>query len=148
MEENITFTIIKPGAVRHEYIGRILSMITDAGFRIVAMKYLKLRKRQAEAFYNMHTDKPFFEELIDFMISGPIVVAILEKENAVVEYRKLIGSTDPEQAEDGTIRKLFAQSLQKNAVHGSDSVESANRESNFFFSTSERYDKEGLCYET
>ncbi len=147
MAGNITFTIIKPGAVQHEHIGKILTIINDAGFRIVAMKYLKLRKRQAEAFYNMHKEKAFFNNLIEFMTSGPIVVAILEKNNAVESYRKLIGSTDPEKADEGTIRKLFAESMEKNAVHGSDSDDSANRECNFFFSLSERYDKEGNCYE-
>ena len=114
MAGNITFTIIKPGAVAQEHIGPILSKISEAGFRIMALKFFKLRIRQAEVFYNIHKEKPFFDSLIKFMISGPIVVAILEKENAVEEYRKLIGSTNPEEAEEGTIRKLFAESVQRN----------------------------------
>lgn len=148
MAGNITFTIIKPGAVAQEHIGPILSKISEAGFRIMALKFFKLRIRQAEVFYNIHKEKPFFDSLIKFMISGPIVVAILEKENAVEEYRKLIGSTNPEEAEEGTIRKLFAESVQRNAVHGSDSDKNAIRESNFFFSISERFTVEGNCYES
>jgi nucleoside-diphosphate kinase len=103
------------------------------------MKLIKLRTAQAKKFYEVHRDKPFYNDLIEFMTSGPIVVAILEKENAVEEYRKIIGATDPEKAEEGTIRKLFAQSMQKNAVHGSDSDENAKIESDFFFSNSERF---------
>jgi len=148
MAGKITFTIIKPGAVAQEHIGPILSKITEAGFRIVAMKFLKLRPKQAEAFYNIHKGKPFFESLIEFMISGPIVTAILEKDNAVEEYRELIGSTNPADAKEGTIRKLFAESLQKNAVHGSDSDENAIRECNFFFSISDRFDRDGNCCES
>jgi len=145
MARKITFTIIKPGAVNNEYIGPILTMINQAGFRIMALKMTKLRTHQAEVFYGIHRARPFFSDLITFMTSGPIIVAVLEKENAVEEYRRLIGATDPAKAEQGTIRKLFAESVQKNAVHGSDSDLNAFREANFFFSGSERFDDEGKC---
>ncbi len=138
MAGNQTFTMIKPIAVRNNYIGAILKMINEAGFRIKAMKYTRLTKQQAEAFYSVHTGKYFFEGLTDFMSSGPIVAAILEKENAVDDFRKLIGATDPAKAEEGTIRKLYAESMTHNAVHGSDSDENAIIESNFFFSNMER----------
>ena len=140
---NITFTIIKPGAVEQENIGAILATITNGGFWIAAMKYLKLSVKQAEEFYSIHRDRPFYRDLVDFMTSGPIVVAVLEKENAVEDYRKLIGATDPAKAKEGTIRKLFAESIQKNAVHGSDSDKNAREESDFFFSRSERFNKTG-----
>ena len=143
MTGNKTFTIIKPGAVNHEFIGPILNRIHEAKFRIVAMRMVKLRTKQAQAFYKVHKDKPFFNNLIKFMTSGPIVVAILGKPNAVEEYRKLIGHTDPTQAEEGTIRQLFAESMQKNAVHGSDSNENARKEMDFFFSHSERFNEFG-----
>jgi nucleoside-diphosphate kinase len=139
MPLNYTFTMIKPGAVNHEYIGPILTMINDAGFKIIAMKFIKMREDEAEIFYNEHNGKPFFESLVEFMTSGPLVAMIIEKENAVEDYRKLIGNTDPNEAEDGTIRKLFAKDKSHNAVHGSDSDESAKRESDFFFSVFERY---------
>jgi nucleoside-diphosphate kinase len=145
MKGKITFTIIKPGAFQQEYVGPILNKIHDAGFHIAAMKITRLTKKQAELFYSVHLGKPFFEGLIDFMTSGPIVVAILEKENAVEDYRKVIGSTDPTKAEEGTIRKLFAESVQKNAVHGSDSDENAELECNFFFAKSERFYKGEDC---
>jgi len=141
MAGTYTFTIIKPGAVCDEHIGPILNIINDAGFHIAAMKMIKLRTAQARKFYAVHKDKSFYDDLIRFMTSGPIVVAIIEKENAVEDYRKLIGSTDPDKAEEGTIRKLFAESMQKNAVHGSDSDENARIESDFFFSKSERFSK-------
>ncbi|NOZ46485.1 MAG: nucleoside-diphosphate kinase [Chlorobi bacterium] len=147
MAGSITFTMIKPGAVQNEHIGPILAKINEAGFRIVAMKFTKLRTKQAEVFYKVHRERPFFKDLVKFMSSGPIVVAILEKENAVEEYRKLIGSTDPENAEEGTIRKMFAESVQQNAVHGSDSDENAIIESDFFFSMSERFSKDGEVYD-
>ena len=134
-----TFTIIKPGAVSHEYIGPILKVINDAGFHISAMRMLRLTRKQAENFYSIHKDKPFYEGLIEFMTSGAVVVAILEKEKAVEEYRKLIGNTDPNKAKIGTIRKMFAESMQRNAVHGSDSDCNATLECDFFFSKSERY---------
>ena len=139
MAGTFTFTIIKPGAVTNEHIGPILNMINSNGFHISAMKLIRLRTAQAKKFYAIHKDKSFYNDLIEFMTSGPIVVAILEKENAVEEYRNLIGNTDPSKAEEGTIRKLFAQSMQKNAVHGSDSDDNAKIESDFFFSNSERF---------
>ncbi|MCX8079800.1 MAG: nucleoside-diphosphate kinase [Bacteroidia bacterium] len=134
MQGNITFTMIKPDAVRDNNIGPILNMINKAGFRIVAMKYTRLSKEKAAAFYAVHKERPFFGELIDYMSSGPIVAAILQKENAVADFRKLIGATDPAKAEEGTIRKLFAKSIGENAIHGSDSDENAKIESAFFFS--------------
>lgn len=143
MTGNITFTIIKPGAVSHEHIGDILQMITEAGFSIAAMRYAKLSQIQAAYFYNVHKGKPFFDSLVEFMCSGPIVVAILEKVNAVEDYRKLIGNTDPAKAETGTIRRLFAESIQQNAVHGSDSDANARKEADFFFSGGERFDRDG-----
>jgi len=143
MAGNITLTIIKPGAVSHEHIGDILKIISESGFSIAAMKYTKLSQSQAAYFYNIHKDRPFFEGLVEFMTSGPIVVAILEKANAVEEYRKLIGHTDPAKAEPGTIRKLFAESVQRNAVHGSDSDSNARKEADFFFSKCERFDRQG-----
>jgi Nucleoside diphosphate kinase len=139
MSGNQTFTMIKPIAVKNNYIGAILKMINEAGFRIKAMKYTRLTKQQAEEFYSVHAGKYFFEGLTDFMSSGPIVAAILEKENAVADFRKLIGATDPEKAEEGTIRKLYAESMSHNAVHGSDSDENAIVESDFFFSKMERF---------
>lgn len=136
-----TLTIIKPGAVAHEYIGPILAKINANGFHISAMKLISLTRKMAESFYSVHKERSFYESLINFMISGPVVVAILEKEDAVESYRKLIGNTDPAKAEDGTIRKLFAESIERNAVHGSDSDENATKECDFFFSTSERNSK-------
>lgn len=147
MARKITFTMIKPGAVHNEHIGPILAKINEGGFRIVAMKFTKLRTKQAEVFYSIHREKSFYKDLVKFMTSGPIVVAILEKENAVEDYRKLIGSTDPQKAEEGTIRKMFAESVQQNAVHGSDSDENAIIESDFFFSMSERFSKDGEVYD-
>ena len=140
MTGNITLTMIKPEAVGKNYIGPILKMINKAGFKIAAMKLTKLSRRQAEAFYSVHSDRPFYADLVEFMSSGPIVAAILEKENAVADFRKLIGATNPENAEEGTIRKLYAESLQNNGVHGSDSDENANVEADFFFAKSERVD--------
>ncbi len=134
-----TFTIIKPHAVSKGYIGPILNKITEAGFRIIALKLLQLTRREAERFYEVHAERPFYNDLVEFMISGPIVVSVLEKENAVEDYRKLIGSTDPEKAEEGTIRKMYAESMQANAVHGSDSDENAEIEATFFFASSERF---------
>jgi len=138
MTGSITLTMIKPGAVNSNYTGPILKMINDAGFRIVAMKMLRMSRRQAEAFYMVHKNRPFYESLVRYMSSGPIVAAILEKEDAVQEYRMLIGATNPAEAAEGTIRKLYAESVESNAVHGSDSDENAVIESDFFFSTSER----------
>ncbi|MDX9940840.1 MAG: nucleoside-diphosphate kinase [Bacteroidales bacterium] len=136
---NITLTMIKPYAVQHGYVGPILARINEAGFRIAAMKYLQLSLRQAEAFYEVHRERPFFERLTRFMSNGPIVAAILEKENAVDDYRLLIGATDPTRAEEGTLRKLFGASIEQNAVHGSDSDDNAIREASFFFSELERF---------
>lgn len=133
MAGNKTFTMIKPEAVAAEQIGAILDRITQGGFKIVAMKMTQLSLAQAQEFYGIHSERPFFEELTNYMAEGPIVAAILEKENAVLDYRSLIGTTDPEQAEEGTIRKEFAQSKAKNAVHGSDSDDNAAIESTFFF---------------
>lgn len=139
MPGKVTLTIIKPGAVERNLIGPILAKINEGGFVIKALKYTKLKKEQACEFYQEHEGKPFFEDLTDFMSQSPIVVAILEKENAVADFRRLIGSTDPLEAEEGTIRKLFAESKTHNAVHGSDSDASAIRESDFFFSRVERF---------
>lgn len=136
---NRTFTMIKPDAVRNGHIGNILQMINAAGFRIVAMKYTFLAKEQAEKFYEVHKERPFYGELTQFMSSGPIVAAILEKDNAVADFRKLIGATDPAKADEGTIRKKYAASVGENAVHGSDSDENAEIEGNFFFSGLERF---------
>jgi nucleoside-diphosphate kinase len=136
---NRTFTMIKPDAVKAGNIGNILQMINAAGFRIVAMKYLNLSKQAAEKFYEVHAARPFYGELTDFMSSGPIVAAILEKDNAVADFRKLIGATNPAQAEEGTIRKKYAASVGENAVHGSDSDENAKIEGDFFFSGLERF---------
>ena len=144
MSGNKTFTMIKPVAVKNGHIGHILDKITNAGFRIVAMNMTKLSVTRAKAFYGVHKDRPFFNDLVKFMTSGPVVAVILEKENAVADYRKLIGSTNPENAEDGTIRKQYAVSMQENAVHGSDSDENAEQECTFFFSYDERYSLDGI----
>jgi len=140
---NITFTIIKPTAVSKGYIGKITEKITSGGFRIQAMKMLRMSKADAEKFYEVHKERPFYGELTDFMSSGPIVAAILEKDNAVEDYRKLIGATNPKDAAEGTVRKLYATDIQANAVHGSDSDENALIEASFFFSKKEQFDKDG-----
>ncbi|MGB0790372.1 MAG: nucleoside-diphosphate kinase [Flavobacteriaceae bacterium] len=134
MSGNRTFTMIKPDAVKAGHIGAILERINTAGFRIAAMKYTQLSKRDAELFYSVHAERPFYGELVEFMISGPIVAAILEKENAVEDFRILIGSTNPAEAAEGTIRKAFAKSIGENAIHGSDSDENAAIECAFHFS--------------
>jgi nucleoside-diphosphate kinase len=131
--------MIKPDAVRAGNIGNILQMINEAGFRIVAMKYTRLSLEQAGTFYEVHKERPFYGELTEFMSSGPIVAAILEKDNAVADFRKLIGATNPAQAEEGTIRKKYAASVGENAVHGSDSDDNAKIEGDFFFSGLERF---------
>ncbi|WP_276131724.1 nucleoside-diphosphate kinase [Polluticoccus soli] len=136
---NRTFTMIKPDAVGAGNIGNILQMINAAGFRIVAMKYTQITLAQAGKFYEVHAERPFYGELTEFMSSGPIVAAILEKENAVADFRKLIGATNPAQADEGTIRKLYAKSIGENAVHGSDSDENAKIEGDFFFNGLERF---------
>jgi nucleoside-diphosphate kinase len=139
MAGNITFTMIKPSAVRSNFSGSILKMINDSGFRIKAIKMTQLSRERAESFYAIHTERSFFKELIEYMISGPIIAAILEKKNAVEDYRDLIGNTNPEKAAEGTIRKLYAESLTANAVHGADSDENALREGSFFFSELEQF---------
>ena len=139
MTTNRTFTMIKPDAVANGYIGGILKMMNEAGFRIVAMKYTKLSSEMAGKFYEVHKERPFYGELVEFMSSGPIVAAILEKTNAVADFRTLIGATDPTKADAGTIRKTYAKSISANAVHGSDSDENAQIEGNFFFSKLERF---------
>ena len=139
MQGNITFTMIKPDAVEAGNMGFILQKIIDNGFKIKALRLTQLHKENAEAFYDVHKERPFFKGLVDFMISGPIVAAILEKENAVENFRKLIGATNPAEAAEGTIRKLFATSIQNNAVHGSDCDENAEIEANFFFSILDLY---------
>jgi nucleoside-diphosphate kinase len=141
MKGRITFTIIKPGAVANENIGPILKIINEKGFHIAAMRMTQLSTQQAQAFYAVHKERPFYNSLVASMSSGPIVVAMLEKENAVEDYRKIIGATDPSKAEPGTIRKLFAESVEANAVHGSDSDENAQIECAFFFNSSERFFK-------
>lgn len=140
---NITLTMVKPTAMKKGYAANILAKITDAGFRIQAMKMIRLSLAEAEKFYEVHKERPFYGELTEFMSSGPIVAAILEKNNAVEEYRKLIGATNPENAEEGTIRKLYASNIQENAVHGSDSDENAQLEASFFFSEKERFSAKG-----
>ena len=139
MTGNISLTMIKPTAVKKGYIGPIMAKIAEGGFRIVAMKLTKLTLEQAKKFYEVHKERPFYDELTKFMSSGPIVAAILEKENAVQAYRDYIGATDPAKADSGTIRSLYGTNLGENAVHGSDSDENAVIESDFFFSKVERY---------
>jgi nucleoside-diphosphate kinase len=139
METNKTFTMIKPDAVANGHIGAIIDKITTSGFKIVALKYTSLSPEMAGKFYAVHSERPFYKDLVNFMSSGTIVAAILEKENAVEDFRKLIGATDPAKAEPGTIRNLFAKSIDANAVHGSDSDENAAIEGNFFFSAFERF---------
>jgi len=139
MATNRTFTMIKPDAVANGHIGAILNDIIAGGFKIIAMKYIHLSRENAGNFYAVHKDRPFYGDLIDFMTSGPIVAAILEKDNAVEDFRKLIGATDPSKAEQGTIRNKYAKSIDANAIHGSDSDENAEIEGNFFFSQFERF---------
>tara|TARA_B100000963_G_scaffold139037_1_gene121064 strand:+ start:2529 stop:2948 length:420 start_codon:yes stop_codon:yes gene_type:complete len=139
MVTNRTFTMIKPEAVENGHIGAILERINAAGFTIVAMKKTALSSEKAGEFYEVHKERPFYEELVKYMSSGPIVAAILEKDNAVADFRKLIGATDPSEASEGTIRSEFAESKAKNAVHGSDSDENAAIEGDFFFSSEERH---------
>jgi nucleoside-diphosphate kinase len=136
---NRTFTMIKPDAVENGHIGGILNMITEAGFRIVAMKLTQLTVADAQAFYAVHSERPFYGELVEFMSRGPIVAAILEKDNAVEDFRKLIGATNPADAAEGTIRKRYAASVGENAVHGSDSDENAAIEGAFHFSGREMF---------
>ena len=139
MATNRTFTMIKPDAVANGHTGAILDDIIKGGFKVIALKYTRLSKDIAGQFYAIHSERPFYKDLVDFMSSGPIVAAILEKENAVADFRNLIGATDPTKAAEGTIRKIYAESIAANAVHGSDSDENAAIEGNFFFSSLERF---------
>jgi nucleoside-diphosphate kinase len=136
---NLTFTMVKPEAVEAGNTGAILNKIENAGFRVVAMKKVLLSKERAGEFYAVHRERPFYGELVDYMSSGPIIAAILEKDNAVLDFRTLIGATDPSEANEGTIRAEFAESKAKNAVHGSDSDENALIEADFHFSNEERF---------
>ena len=139
MNGNRTFTMIKPDAVEKNFGGAILNQIQEAGFKIIAMKKTQLTPAQAAMFYYIHRERPFYKDLCDFMCSGAIIPAILEKENAVEDFRKLIGATNPANAEVGTIRKRYAESIDKNAIHGSDSDDNAVIEGNFFFSELEKF---------
>ncbi len=131
--------MIKPDAVKNNYTGKIIDHVLNAGFTLKAMKYIWLTAEQAGSFYAVHKERPFYNDLVSFMCSGPIVAAVLEKENAVEDFRKTIGATDPQKAEVGTIRNLYAKSIDANAVHGSDSDENAAIEAGFFFSNFERF---------
>ncbi|KEQ30015.1 nucleoside-diphosphate kinase [Pedobacter antarcticus] len=139
MTTNRTFTMIKPDAVANGHIGAIINDITAAGFKIIALKYTKLTAETAGKFYEVHKDRPFYGDLVNFMSSGPIVAAILEKDNAIEDFRKLIGATNPAEAAEGTIRQKYAKSIDANAVHGSDSDENAAIEGDFFFTADERF---------
>jgi nucleoside-diphosphate kinase len=136
---NRTFTMIKPDAVNNGHIGAILDKIITSGFKIIAMKYTRLTPETAGTFYEVHKDRPFYKDLVSYMSAGPIVAAILEKDNAVEDFRTLIGATDPSKAAPGTIRNLFAKSIDANAIHGSDSDENAKSEGSFFFSGLENF---------
>jgi len=137
MATNRTFTMLKPDAIENGHMGKIIDMIIEAGFQIKAMKYTQLSEEQAKKFYEVHAERPFYGELVEYMTSGPIVAAILEKDNAVEDFRKLIGATNPAEAAEGTVRKLYAESIGRNAIHGSDSDENAEIEGNFHFSADE-----------
>ena len=137
MATNRTFTMLKPDAIENGHMGKIIDMIIGAGFEVKAMKYTRLSEEQAKKFYEVHAERPFYGELVEYMTSGPIIAAILEKENAVADFRTLIGATDPAEAAEGTIRKQYAESKGRNAVHGSDSDENAQIEGEFHFSSSE-----------
>lgn len=139
MTTNRTFTMVKPDAVADGHSGSILKLIEEAGFRIVALKMVKLTPERAGQFYEVHAERPFYGSLCNSMSSGHIIAAILEKENAVADFRKLIGATNPADAAEGTIRKLYAKSMESNAVHGSDSDENAEIEGNFYFSSIEKF---------
>jgi len=139
MATNRTFTMLKPDAVEKGHIGSIIEKITASGFRIVAMKLTQMTKSDAETFYAIHNERPFFNDLVEYMTRGPIVAAILEKENAVEDFRTLIGATNPAEAAEGTIRKMFAVSISENAVHGSDSDDNAEIEGAFHFSGREMF---------
>ena len=134
---NFTFTMLKPDSIRNGYTGAILDKIVKSGFKIKAMKFTKMTDEKASKFYAIHSERPFFKDLVGYMTSGPIVAAILEKDNAVNDFRELIGSTNPEEAKEGTIRNMFAKSISENAIHGSDSDENAKIECEFHFSPDE-----------
>jgi nucleoside-diphosphate kinase len=137
MATNRTFTMLKPDAIENGHAGKIIDMIIGAGFQIKALKYTRLTEEQAKKFYEVHAERPFYGELVEYMTSGPIIAAILEKENAVADFRALIGATDPAEAAEGTIRKNYAESKGRNAVHGSDSDENAEIEGKFHFTAAE-----------
>ncbi len=137
MATNRTFTMLKPDAIENKHTGKIIDMIIQAGFEIKAMKYTQLTTEQAQKFYEVHAERPFYGELVEYMTSGPIVAAILEKENAVADFRTLIGATDPAEAAEGTIRAAYAENKGRNAVHGSDSDENAEIEGKFHFAANE-----------
>lgn len=139
MTTNRTFTMIKPDAVANGHAGKILDHITQAGFKVIALKYTQLTVAQAGDFYGIHRERPFFNDLVSFMTSGPIYAAILEKDNAVADFRNIIGATNPQDAAPGTIRNLYAKSIDANAIHGSDSDENAEIEGRFFFNAFERF---------
>jgi nucleoside-diphosphate kinase len=139
MAGKITFTIIKPVAFRKNHTGPILGHIAKAGFRLSAIRSLQMTVDQAKEFYKIHAERPFYEDLVEFMSSGPVVIALVEKENAVEDFRKLIGNTNPAEAAEGTIRKIYGTSIRANAIHGSDSDENAEREADFFFAEDERF---------
>ncbi len=136
---NITFTMIKPDAVANGHTGKVINDILEGGFSLKAMKYLHLSKEKAEAFYGIHRERPFFNDLVSFMSSGPIVAAVFSKDNAVADFRTLIGATNPAEAAEGTIRAKYAKSIDANAIHGSDSDENAQIEASFFFSEFEMF---------
>lgn len=140
---NRTLAILKPDAVQKKYVGQIITMITGAGFEIKAIKMVRLSKNSAEGFYEVHKERAFYKDLVEYMTSGPCIPIALEKENAVADFRKLIGATDPAEAEEGTIRKLYAVNKAENAVHGSDSDENAAKEILHFFSRNELLDNYG-----
>lgn len=133
MKNNLTFTMIKPHAVEHNNLGPILELINRNGYKFKAMKMIRLSREHAESFYEVHREKIFFTELIDYITSGPVVVCVIEKKNAIKDFRQLIGATDPTKAKLGTIRRMFAESKEENAIHGSDSIQNAQREIDLFF---------------
>jgi len=139
MMTNLTFTIVKPTAFKNNCLGPIIEIFNRNGFKICGLKLIQISKEKAELFYNVHAEKPFFESLVQYMTSGPVVVAVLQKENAVADFREMIGNTDPIKANYGSIRKMFAESKEANAVHGSDSDENAQREISIFFSKEELF---------
>ena len=139
MRTDRTFTMIKPDAMKDGHTGAILDHIIKAGFKIVSMQLLHLTKEKAQQFYAVHSERPFYDSLTDYTSSAPIVAAVLEKENAVADFRKIIGATNPEEAEEGTVRKLYAKSIEANAVHGSDSDENAKIEGDFFFAEDKQF---------